>query len=433
MANPVRLALQFFALAVLGAVGLAQGYIQSVTVLTRGPAGGPVAVLQTARVGTPGVVTLGRFPSDGLVPLCVTVDPLDRGIVAAFDLGNGSSRIVRFVTDGAAVLQERVLADRAGTVTSLCILGEEVVGTVRGAGGGMFALPRLGGTPVLRLSQPDLVMVHASTPTGTVPILARGGASPTVGSLTPEQTIQLWLPVSPGGTDLVGAAYPAVWPWNQTYSYLVGFGSGTVAEVSVYGGAAVPVTLSPALPPGGMVRLRSDQQLRPVALGGASLPHVYSIENGGSVVLQAGPFAGDPVDFWIESRVRGGAYGIACGTTASQASSVFPPNAGGGQYFVAVYGMNPGAAVLQTLSLQWPPVRGAAALLAAPLPGGCLLLQPGDVVQFRLADPNGTVSQSVPIPAAFAGISGSQMLSQWFGLVPAGLSATRGLVTPLVW
>jgi hypothetical protein len=414
-----------------------------IVVLARGSSGGQAALVQRADLATGALVVIGRFPSDTLAPLAVTVDPLDHAIVVALDLGNGASRIVRLLIDGGAVVDERVLADHAGPITSLCIIGTQLAFTAAGPGGGEFRLSRLGGPAVPSFVLPDMVLVNTPMPSGShVTMAQRGETASNPGPAAVGSALSgggySRMPVSGFPGDVVGVAYPSSYPWNSTYAFLVGFRDGTCAEVDVYGSPATALALSPPVPAGGLVRLRSDRYLRPVALGGVSLPFVYAIHAGGNRVTLAGPFQGDPVDFWIEAGLMGsnatGPYGSSCGTTMNASGVLLPPQPP--QFGLAdswLLGAVPGFPVLWVASFQGPQISGAAGRVAFPLPGGCTLLVPSDVVQFRTVESNGAAMVRVAIPPGMPGIAGGILLSQWLGLSPTGFSASNGVAQRLDW
>src|SRR5262245_16160567 len=61
---------------------------------------GPQSQL-VAVTGTGAMAPFGRFPSDALPPLAVALDPIDRELLVAVDLGGGTSRLLRLRPNGS--------------------------------------------------------------------------------------------------------------------------------------------------------------------------------------------------------------------------------------------------------------------------------------------------------------------------------------------
>src|SRR5688500_2322184 len=77
-------------------------------VLTHLPTNNPAAQLVEVDATTGVPQPLGRFPSDALPPLALTIDPCDGSPLVAVELPTGISRIVRLVPTGTGFAEFHV-------------------------------------------------------------------------------------------------------------------------------------------------------------------------------------------------------------------------------------------------------------------------------------------------------------------------------------
>src|SRR5262245_31361442 len=169
------------AFTVLLAATVAQVPPATTVVLTDvgfGPRSQLVAVSSTGAIAS-----FGRFPSDALAPLAVALDPIDRQVVVAVDLGGGTSRLLRLLPGaGTAFAGEVVLADVPGRCEQLSVAGEWLLAIVGGGSGGVYRLPRRGGPAQRTVALPQacallafgysdvaIVLWSGATPVPTAP------------------------------------------------------------------------------------------------------------------------------------------------------------------------------------------------------------------------------------------------------------------------
>jgi hypothetical protein len=416
-------------LAVLvGAALIAQAPTVPVVVLTRLPGATQSALLEVDPVT--GLATpLPGFLGDSMRPLAVAVDPFDGAVFVALDaVAVAAVQVVRLVRTGSG-WSEHPLVQIGSRITQLDVVDEDLLVAFDG---GVFRLPRRGGTPATVLAQANVTALHGFGPNATAAAIAWTGRPGTavVDSGTGVRDLAAsawwWGPDSfpnPTARETTGIVdLPTAVPRQ-----LLAFDDGTFALFApLVAPAPTPVPTTPAVPPGGAVALKTGGpfSVAPLALGGAPFPFLYSVDAfSGAVTLRSAALPGDPVDFaaGIDRQAHRLPFGRACGPVVVQATS--SGDAVLGTTLTLTGTGQPNALLVLALGLD--DFAGGALPLA--LPGGCALEIAPDVLLAFVAGPAGTAAQSVAIPAAPA-LTGTPLFVQWGQLTAPTLAVSVATV-----
>lgn len=367
------------------------------------------------------VAAFGRFPSDALPPLAVEVDPLDRQVLLAVDLGGGWSRLVRLLPGpGRSFAGELPLADLPGRCGQLAVLGDELLAVVEGGSGGIFRLPRRGGASVLAVAQSEASAL-LTFGQGPVVMLAWSGQSGPPATMPGLVHVDLATGVPVYGSfpfqNLPGRAVTGLIDLPTGLSrQLLACADGTFWLHTGGLGDPTPVPMNPQPPPGGAVAFKQDGYgFAGLGLGGAAYPFVYRADWGGALAVLAGPLPGDPVDLAppLPADPQVLHYGSGCGAPALTLITGVrgPPQVGN-----LSFDLRAGSAAplqLVVFAAGFSDVLGGA--LPVPLPGGCLLEVAPDTVLLSFANAGGLAVQGIPIPADPT-LAGLLLFAQWLQL-----------------
>lgn len=417
------------AFAVVMTAATAQVPTAATVVLTRTTGAFQSQVLAVDAAGA--VQGFGRFPSDALPPLAVEVDPIDRQVVVAVDLGGGSSRVLRLLPGAAgSFLGEVALADLPGPCAQLTMVGDSLLAVVGGNSGGVYRLPRRGGPATLVFARPQASALLAFGQSDIVLLAWSGTAGPA--------------PSAPGlvhvdlatGQPLFGPFPFANFAGRQITGLidlptalsrqLVAFADGTFALHVAGLGDPTPVPMLPPPPPGAAVAFEQDGfGFSGLGLGGAVAPYLYRADSAGTVTVLAGPLLGDPVDLSIPlspfPQVL--TFGAACGAPQLQLvnGAQGPPQVGNLSFDVRVLGAVP----QQPVFLLWgfDDVLGGA----LPLPVlGCTLHVSPEQIDLVIANAGGLGSRHLPIPNV-PSLAGAIAFAQWALPVGGGVAASAAM------
>jgi hypothetical protein len=300
---------------------------------------------------------------------------------------------------------------------------------VDGPSGGLYALPRNGGTAAFVASLPHgsayfdfsgfYVAWVVRSPPASDPIMS------SVNLLA--NTVTSVAPMLPGltGRRITGTLEGG----TAITRFLLTDDLGGTHKYEIYGAvgaAVVPWVLQPPLPFGGAVAMKQAPDWYAYFLGGASSPYLRrTYLQGPNVQIVAGPLAGTPVDF-APMLMTGPAtrrFGNSCnggGTIGLTA----PPQIGNAAVAVTLQGALPltsSVLVLGTNDQAWGPLA-----LPLSMPGGCLLNTSVDVQIWGVTDGQGNVAFARPIPNNPA-ISGVFVFGQWVQVGPASLATSDAL------
>ena len=391
--------------------------------------GTPRTGLLYADVQTGTVTATGRFPSDGLAPLEVAIDPLNRNLVVALDDG-GATRLVRLALSGASIASERLLAQVPGRVTGLTVAYPgDLYATVGGAAGGLYRIPRNGGTPVLAASLPYATSLTKLS-------FVDGGFMVTQ-SAAPGNDPTLII------FDVVGgviATYP--WPQHNTAEItgIIDLPTTLPKQYLVHADGSVswslgfqppmPQVVTPAVPAGGTVAAHSDAtNSRFYVLGGASHPFLKTLGLPGYPQTWhnvAGPLPGDPVDFDFEHPTREVSwfFGQGCGSPAPGVWIQGRATPGSTTFGLGVSTLTPTTPAFLVLGASDQQSGGVP--LPVTIPGGCQLLVSLDVVLGHTTGGAGGVLQSLPLPN-LPGLIGTTLFGQWLVVSGSPFNVTTGV------
>jgi hypothetical protein len=381
---------------------------------------GPTTQLLEVSLVTGNVATVGRFPSDHLPPLALSVDPIRRDPILAVTTTNGS-RLLRLDLNGLVIVRETLLADVPGSVVEVSVV--DVAGSVYaltgGAQGALFEVPRNGGPPrrvapfphATAMSEMALWMPNAW--------LATSGLSspPTPPSMTGVDVRDgsVWSGPHPfpgfGATVITGLVEIP----TALVRHLVTDDQGRLS-LSVMWGTPVPMQLTPVLPPGATRSLRVRNFYEAVVLGGSAHPFLKTAQNplGGPQpwITLAGPLPGDPVDFELLPAESAAVieFGAACPRQASINSNATLPKLGNAQFQLQQYNGLANHAALLALGVSDQLVFGVP--LPAVMPGGCSLYVSLQSLLVAVTDARGWASFLLPIPNDGA-LHGGILFAQW--------------------
>ena len=370
---------------------------------------------------------LGGFPAAVFEPLAITIDPFDDDLLVALDQGLGQSLVIR-LTRFAGALVETPVAVIPGRVTELAVVAGDLLAAVDGGNGGVYRMPRRGGTATLAVAQPNLTAMQSFGPEGTIVMLAWTGLP---GTPTPDSGTGLYdlgqqqfvfgpdtFP-NPNGRVTTGVIdLPTAVPRQ-----LLSFGDGSFALFAgLLGQPPQTLTTAPPVPVSGAVAMHPSgtTSTTAVAIGGAAFPFLYTVEAlSGTVTLLSSTLPGAPVDFvpGPDSAARSLGYGATCGSTQLAHSTSGLPQLGSTLSSVVTTG--PGVPVLLVGGLDDYAFGG----LPAVLPGGCLLEVDPEVVLLEVTSPTGFASRPLVIPASPL-LVGTVVHLQWVHFDPTGLSTS---------
>ena len=400
------------------------------TVVLTETVGGPRSLL-VAVSSAGAMTTFGRFPSDALPPLAVALDPIDRQVVVAVDLGGGTSRLLRLLPGaGTAFAGEVVLADVPGRCEQLSVAGEWLLAVVGGGSGGVYRLPRRGGSALRTVTLPQACALLAFG-SSDVAIVLWSGATPTPSApgLVHVDTATGQVLFGPFAfQNRIGARPTGLIDLPTALSrQLIAFADGTY-WLHVGGlGDPTAVPMNPQPPPGGAVAFFPDgsSAFAGIAVGGAALPALYRADSSGNASLIAFPLPGAPVDFAppLPAFPQVLPFGDACGPQPLQLvlGVMGPPQVGNTSFDVRV-----GNALPLQLAFF---VAGADDVLggALPLPVlGCPLHVSPDSIDFVVTNAGGLGIKTLPIPNV-AALASAMLFAQWAQFTPGGLSASSAM------
>jgi len=385
------------------------------------------------------VTPYGRFPSDTMPPLAVAIDPYDRELLVALDLG-ATSRVVRLLPTGTQLVGEIVIGDLPGRCQQLSVIGDRLLATLDGPSGGIIGLPRRSTGPAAMLfAQPRAAALHRFGPQQSQLVLAWSGdpavpgADPGIGYVDLETASFYYGPFSypsPSTAAITGIADLPTGASRQ----LVAFADGTYTVVMGGSTTTTPMPTNPPVPTGGAASMYSDGGgPAGLAVGGAAFPFLYRIDAfTGTVTLVAGPLPGDPVDYAPAPSMLAQVltFGEPCGLPAFGLGGSGGAPGLGNQFFQLDAS---GALAQQALIFVagFSDVRSFATVLPLPLPGpGCPLEIDPLAVVFALTSPSGTASLPLPIPGA-GGFFGTLLFAQALQIDPAGFVTSPALVAQI--
>ncbi len=396
-------------------------------VLTRLPGTNPAAAIVAVDTATSTITPLGRFATDNLPPLAITLDPFDRHLLVALDLGTGNSRIVRLERIGSAFI-EHPMFDLPGRITAMTVSGEALLAASDG-GGGLWRAPRRGGQTTLAYPQVNLTAMHGYGYGGTALLLAwtgrPGTAAPDCGvvivdAATGTPFLGPHTFANPTGQELTGAVDLPTGVPRQ----LLSFADGSFWLFAGLIGPPTQVPTSVMIPPGGAAALAPSSPFGSpgLALGGSAFPHLYEVDFWtGTVTLRCPALPGDPVDFCNggERAAQALVMSERCGPVTLQHGWSGSPQPGS-TLSIEVLGP-PTAPLFLVVGLSDFPG------LPIPLPGGCVVDVAPDAVSFVLSSPTtGLASRSIAVPPGPAFL-GTILFAQWLHLGPTSLSASSAI------
>ena len=302
----------------------------------------PKSVLLDVDLTTGMVATFSRFGFDDNVPLGVSVDPVDRDLIVAIHWQNGT-RILRLPVQGRVIGAPRVLADVGGKITDLELgFGDSIFFTIDGNSGGLFGVPRNGGTVRRVTAMPRARGIfnfgHGVYSGFILQAGAAGqpGTNPRISAVNYAngQVLSTTSLVNYGPIDVTDAV---VLP-NAVLNKLVTNADGTVGEVAL--NRSTVLNLTPKLPAGATRRIRTfGGGFTPYVLGGKAHPRIKTFPafaNGGNRpwTMLTGNLPGDPVDFDIAMAPGAKIVGLgrACRTAGLHIGTTQRPRIGNGAF-----------------------------------------------------------------------------------------------------
>src|SRR5262245_45034190 len=405
------------AFTVLIAAAVAQVPPATTVVLT--DAGFGQRSLLVAVSSTGAMTNFGRFPSDALPPLAVALDPIDREILVAVDLGGGTSRLLRLRPNGSTGFAgEIVLADLPGRCEQLSVAGEWLLAVVGGgsASGGVYRLPRRGGAARRTVALPQACALLAFGSSDVAIVLWSGATPvPSAPGLVHVDTATGQVLFGPFAfQNRIGARPTGLIDLPTALSrQLIAFADGTFALFVGGLGDPTAVPMNPQPPPGGAVAFMPDgnSAFAGIAVGGAALPALYRADSSGNASLIAFPLPGAPVDLAppLPAFPQVVPFGDACGPQLLQLvlGVSGPPQVGNTSFDVRV-----GNALPLQLAFF---VAGADDVLGGALPVtvlGCPLHVSPDAIDFVVTNAGGLGIKTLPIPNVPA-LANAMLFAQW--------------------
>lgn len=386
-------------------------------VLTALP-GNPATQLVAFDRGLGTVTALPRFPSDGLAPRAVAIDPYDRALYVALDVAAAGSQIVRLDRAGAG-FTEHGITTLPGPVTGLAVAGDSLYAAVDDPQGGLFRVPRRGGAATRTVHLANATAMQGFGPGQAVFSIAWTGRQGTTQPLSGfvvldgDTGAQFFGPMSfanPTGLTLTGVADL----WTAVPRHVLAFADGTFALVTNLQPPVAPFAMPP-VPAGGAVALLHATIAGgdPIALGGAPFPYLYGIDAQNQTFLWQSPaLPGAPVAFAAGATRGSQSIGIgdtACGTTVLSQGVGGLPQPGNTLTF---WNQGPAnTAVLLIASLE----DFAGGALPFQLPGGCSLQIAPTATLVLVGNANGVAAHALAIPS-FQGLLGTILFTQWLAL-----------------
>jgi hypothetical protein len=392
----------------------------------------PATALLAVDLLTGAVTPLPRFASDGLAPLAVAFDPVDRDLLLCVDDGLGSSMVLRFPTRLGTPGPEWTIGIVPGRVRQLVATNDELWLAVGGAQGGVWTMPRTGGGAVLRWSQPHLGAIQVYLPSWVVAAWSGDPGPPAtapgvgyVEATTGQWTLgpETWPGFTPAGiTGVVDlpTALPRV---------ILSHDDGSVSmHTLLTASAPITVPLLPTLPAGGAVAMQPLQySTQPVVLGGVAFPYLWTFDPWGNPPVRTTLSAllpDDPVDFAIAPdhfRADLAQYGQPCGNPNLSVQVFSLPTIGNQGFAIQLGGGAPAAATLLALGFS----DTLAGALPLSLPGGCPLRTSAESVWFLLTNAQGAVAQALPVPPQ-PGLAGLSLYGQWLQAPLGAFTSSAG-------
>ncbi|GAB4136954.1 MAG: hypothetical protein Fur0037_01790 [Planctomycetota bacterium] len=360
------------------------------------------------------------FPSDGLPPLALAIDPYDGAAVVALAEPGGGSRLVRLSRMGSTGA-ERVIGTAPGTCTALLVAGDEMVATFGGANGGLCRIPRLGGFAFPVTALPHAAAIESFGPQSAHVVLAWDQApgtsqGPGFGLMDFEgnQWWLRWHEPTFGARSVTGVADLP----TALVRELVAFADGSFG-IATYGGPPpTAVATSPPIPPGGAAAMKAPAlgSTAVLAVGSSAFPFLYRLDAFApppNVAILAGPLPGDPVDFaplppagpWILQ------FGEPCGAQAIRLSVQGVPRIGDPSLSILLAGAQPATFSLLAVGFSDELALGSLPLPFV-LPGQCALRVSPDGVVARVTDALGRASVPFGVPND-PGLAGLLLYAQW--------------------
>ena len=388
------------------------------------------AQLYEVDLATAKLTPLARFPGDTDRPLRIDRDPASGDLFVALAKGKSTTQFVRLSYSGTALVRSHDLGGITGICASLVVSDRGALFAGVEGPDGIVRTERLGTKPAMLASARSPVAMSGYgtiIPYAWVVESARGSL--------PTQVRQLRFPL---GNTQQG---PYSWPKLTTrITGMVELPTGAIrflltddqGRLLVSTGLGEPqaITMTPALPAGGTVALRSFGGLTVYSVGSQAHPYLESSTGYGSTgswTRVAGPIPGSPVDFVLVSppapEVVPMGHGCQKGArTAFELTGSGAPRLGSANF--ALRGANSGHPNAPGL------LAFGARELALPLPGGCSLQTRLDIVLVQLSDANGHFTQPLPIPSDTR-LSGLSLPMQW--LVPVLSQGFRVDVSGGAW
>lgn len=393
------------------------------TALAGSPAAQVVAVDPILGTSTP----VGPFPSDNLAPLAMTQDPYDGDLLVALDQGGGFSKIIRLNRFAGAYIEYQ-MAMVPGRVVDLGVTAEALLIAVDSNTGGLYTMPRRGGSVLLAYTQPNLTAMNLVGQGYQAVVLAWTGrpGTPAIDSgvgVYDLTTSAFWFGpftfANPNGLEITGVLdLPTAIPRQ-----LLTFDDGTMAlYVGIGGPGMQPLPFSPALPAGATTAMhsRGPYSVEAVVLGNAAYPNLYVVDPWSAATLGLSvALPGDPVDFayGAERAAHSLLRGQGCGPVPLTQGISSLAELGG--TLALDLDASPSLPVLFVAGLD----DFGAGALPALLPGGCSLEVTPDVVTLEFVPASGTVTKSIPVPAS-PSLFGTIVHTQWAHYAATGMSVS---------
>ena len=388
------------------------------------------AQLYDVDLATAKLTPLARFPGDTDRPLRIDRDPASGDYFVALARGKSTTQFVRLSYAGTQLVRSHDLGGITGICASLVVTDRGALFAGVEGPDGIVRTERLGTKPAMLASARSPVAMSGYGVVIPYVWVVEGAR----GTL-PTQVRQLRFPL---GNTQQG---PYGWPKLTTrITGMVELPTGAIRFlltddqgrllVSTGFGEPQAITMTPALPAGGTVALRSFRGLTVYSVGGQAHPYLESATGYGSTgtwTRVAGPIPGSPVDFVLVPPSAPGVVPMGHGCqkgarTAFELTGSGTPRLGAANF--ALRGANSGHPNAPGL------LAFGARELALPLPGACSLQTSLDIVLVQLSDTNGHFTQPLPIPND-SRLSGLSLPMQW--LVPVFSQGFRVDVSGGAW
>ena len=372
---------------------------------------------------------IGPFPSDLLAPLAMTQDPYNGDLLVALDLGGTASSIIRLHRFFGTYV-EYPMGSVPGRVVDLTVLDDTLLVAADASNGGLYTMPRRGGSSSLIHTQPNLTAMNPIGPSYGAVVLAWTGRAGTPaldsGVAVYDYTQgtfwfgQSYFP-NPNNREITGVLdLPTAIPRQ-----LLAFDDGTMGLFVLGALAPQPVPSPMVLPPGATTALhpRGPYSAEGVVLGNAAHPYLFVVDPwSGSTLGLAVALPGDPVDFayGIERAAHSLLRGQPCGSHLLLQNYTSTAQLGG--TLEATLDATPALPVLFVASLE----DFGGGLLPAALPLGCSLEVMPDVVTLEFVPTSGTATKAIPVPNSPA-LFGTVVHTQWAHYATTGISVSRAM------